>query len=186
MPSSPKEYIIFFSFFFLLLSFHMQYIGSAHNYSTTIAAKAAIAILGREIEHSMIPQSLAPLVFTFSGSGNVSQVRVVGLGMGHVPNEGVGVSQMRLGMGHVPDEGLGVFTCSNPSLQGAQEIFSQLPHEFVSPDSLKDVVERGGALAGVSSALPHSSLSSLLFPLRPSLLFILPGLLFTLSSLSPL
>lgn len=34
-----------------------------------------------------------------------------------------------------------------PSLQGAQEIFSQLPHEFVSPDSLKDVVKNGGKLA---------------------------------------
>lgn len=30
------------------------------------------------------------------------------------------------------------------ALQGAQEIFSQLPHEFVSPDCLKDVVENGG------------------------------------------
>lgn len=76
-----------------------MYIGSAHNYSTTIAAKAAIAILGREIEHSMMPQSLAPMIFTFSGSGNVSQ--------------------------------------------GAQEIFSQLPHEYVSPDSLEDVVRYG-------------------------------------------
>ncbi len=60
----------------------LQYIGSAHNYSTVIAAKAAISILGREIEHSMIPQSLSPMIFTFTGSGNVSQVRTGGGGRG--------------------------------------------------------------------------------------------------------
>ena len=29
-------------------------------------------------------------------------------------------------------------------LQGAQEVFKELPHEFVSPDSLEDVVKNGG------------------------------------------
>ena len=28
--------------------------------------------------------------------------------------------------------------------QGAQEVFKELPHEFVSPDSLEDVVKNGG------------------------------------------
>ena len=29
-------------------------------------------------------------------------------------------------------------------MQGAQEVFKELPHEFVSPDSLEDVVKNGG------------------------------------------
>ena len=29
-------------------------------------------------------------------------------------------------------------------VQGAQEVFKELPHEFVSPDSLEDVVKNGG------------------------------------------
>lgn len=29
-------------------------------------------------------------------------------------------------------------------MQGAQEVFKELPHEFVSPDSLEDVVNNGG------------------------------------------
>ena len=31
-------------------------------------------------------------------------------------------------------------------VQGAQEVFKELPHEFVSPDSLEDVVKNGGRL----------------------------------------
>ena len=30
------------------------------------------------------------------------------------------------------------------TIQGAQEVFKELPHEFVSPDSLEDVVKNGG------------------------------------------
>ena len=29
-------------------------------------------------------------------------------------------------------------------MQGAQEVFKELPHEFVSPDSLENVVKNGG------------------------------------------
>ena len=31
-------------------------------------------------------------------------------------------------------------------VQGAQEVFKELPHEFVSPDSLEDVIKNGGGL----------------------------------------
>ena len=31
-----------------------------------------------------------------------------------------------------------------PPSQGAQEVFRELPHEYVSPRDLKDVVESGG------------------------------------------
>ena len=46
----------------------------AHNYPTLTAAKAAIAGLGREIQYGLMPESLGPFVFTFTGSGSVSQV----------------------------------------------------------------------------------------------------------------
>ena len=36
-------------------------------------------------------------------------------------------------------------------MQGAQEVFKELPHEFVSPDSLEDVVKNGGGLSLVCS-----------------------------------
>ena len=36
-------------------------------------------------------------------------------------------------------------TCIYMSLQGAQEVFRELPHEYVSPYDLKDVVENGGS-----------------------------------------
>ena len=45
---------------------------------------------------------LGPVIFTFTGSGNVSQ--------------------------------------------GAQDVFKVLPHEYVSPDELKDVLMNGGQL----------------------------------------
>ena len=51
-----------------------QHVGSAHNYSTSSAAKAAIAIVGREIQYGLLSPSIGPIVFTFTGSGNVSQV----------------------------------------------------------------------------------------------------------------
>lgn len=57
------------------LSLHpSQHVGSAHNYSSSSGAKAAIASLGREIQYGMLPESLGPLIFTFTGAGNVSQV----------------------------------------------------------------------------------------------------------------
>ena len=46
----------------------------AHNYPTLSGAKTAIASLGREIQYGLLPESLGPLIFTFTGAGNVSQV----------------------------------------------------------------------------------------------------------------
>ena len=37
-------------------------------------------------------------------------------------------------------------------MQGAQEVFKELPHEFVSPDSLEDVIKNGGTYTFRSSA----------------------------------
>ena len=72
----------------------------AHNYPSSSAAKAAIASVGREIQYGLIPEMLGPIIFTFTGSGNVSQ--------------------------------------------GAQDVFKVLPHEYVSPNELKDVLMNGG------------------------------------------
>ena len=47
----------------------------AHNYPTLSGAKAAIASLGREIQYGLLPESLGPLIFTFTGSGAVSKVK---------------------------------------------------------------------------------------------------------------
>ena len=54
----------------------VQHIGNAHNYSSSSAAKAAVNQLGREIQLGLIPEALGPIVFTFTGKGNVAQVRV--------------------------------------------------------------------------------------------------------------
>ena len=40
------------------------------------AAKAAITSLGREIQYGLLSDNVGPMIFTFTGAGNVSQVRV--------------------------------------------------------------------------------------------------------------
>ena len=78
-----KFYMGFNSFLFvnykcngasLSLSFPFQHIAYAHNYASSSAAKAAISTAGREIQYGLMPEDLGPLVFTFTGTGNVSQV----------------------------------------------------------------------------------------------------------------
>lgn len=62
-------------------------------------ARQAVRDCGYEIALGLIPKSIGPLTFIFTGSGNVSQ--------------------------------------------GAQEIFQNLPIEYVSVDSLRKVAEHG-------------------------------------------
>lgn len=76
-----------------------MHVGTAHNYASSGAAKAAIANLGHEIEYGLMPEVLGPLIFTFTGTGNVSQ--------------------------------------------GAQEVFEELPNEFVPPTDLQEVAKTG-------------------------------------------
>jgi alpha-aminoadipic semialdehyde synthase len=52
----------------------MQYIGPAHNYRNSYVAQAAIREAGYEIALGFMPKSIGPLLFVFTGSGNVSQV----------------------------------------------------------------------------------------------------------------
>ncbi|GBN40304.1 Alpha-aminoadipic semialdehyde synthase, mitochondrial [Araneus ventricosus] len=62
-------------------------------------ARQTIRDAGYEIALGMMPRSIGPLTFVFTGSGNVSQ--------------------------------------------GAQEVFQELPYEYVSPTDLPQVAEHG-------------------------------------------
>ncbi|XP_023324527.1 alpha-aminoadipic semialdehyde synthase, mitochondrial [Eurytemora carolleeae] len=76
-----------------------MHVGPAHNYRNTHHARQGIRDAGYEISLDMMPKSIGPMTFVFTGSGNVSQ--------------------------------------------GAQEIFQELPHEYVAPNMLKKVAMHG-------------------------------------------
>ncbi|KAL1117383.1 hypothetical protein AAG570_004709, partial [Ranatra chinensis] len=76
-----------------------MHIGPAHNYRNSSMARQAIRDAGYEIALGMMPKSIGPLTFIFTGSGNVSQ--------------------------------------------GGQEMFQELPHEYVPPEMLQKVAEHG-------------------------------------------
>ncbi|XP_073974901.1 lysine ketoglutarate reductase/saccharopine dehydrogenase [Rhodnius prolixus] len=76
-----------------------MHVGPAHNYRNSSMARQAIRDAGYEIALGMMPKSIGPLTFVFTGSGNVSQ--------------------------------------------GAQEVFQELPHEYVPPEMLQKVAEHG-------------------------------------------
>ncbi|XP_063698348.1 alpha-aminoadipic semialdehyde synthase, mitochondrial [Culicoides brevitarsis] len=76
-----------------------MHVGPTHNYRNSSMARQAIRDCGYEISLGMMPKSIGPLTFVFTGTGNVSQ--------------------------------------------GAQEIFNDLPVEFVPPSKLKKVAEHG-------------------------------------------
>ncbi|KAF4532644.1 hypothetical protein B566_EDAN009825 [Ephemera danica] len=50
-----------------------MHIGPAHNYRSSFMARQAIRDAGYEIALGMMPKSVGPLTFVFTGSGNVSQ-----------------------------------------------------------------------------------------------------------------
>merc|ERR1711971_1198653 len=72
---------------------------AAHNYRNSHQAKQGIRDAGYEISLGMMPKSIGPMTYVFTGSGNVSQ--------------------------------------------GAQEIFQELPHEYVPPNMLQKVALHG-------------------------------------------
>lgn len=76
-----------------------MHIGPAHNYRNSGMAKQAVRDAGYEIALAMMPRSIGPLTFVFTGSGNVSQ--------------------------------------------GAQEIFQELPFEYVDVKDLPQVSHMG-------------------------------------------
>uniref|UniRef100_A0A8B9HIP4 Aminoadipate-semialdehyde synthase n=1 Tax=Astyanax mexicanus TaxID=7994 RepID=A0A8B9HIP4_ASTMX len=86
---------------FLALGHHtpFMHIGMAHNYRNVSQSIQAVRDCGYEISLGLMPKSIGPLTFVFTGTGNVSK--------------------------------------------GAQEIFNELPCEFVEPHELKYVCESG-------------------------------------------
>uniref|UniRef100_A0A8C2K019 Aminoadipate-semialdehyde synthase n=1 Tax=Cyprinus carpio TaxID=7962 RepID=A0A8C2K019_CYPCA len=86
---------------FLALGHHtpFMHIGMAHNYRNVSQAIQAVRDCGYEISLGLMPKSIGPLTFVFTGTGNVSK--------------------------------------------GAQDIFNELPCEYVEPHELKEVSESG-------------------------------------------
>ncbi|XP_063783261.1 alpha-aminoadipic semialdehyde synthase, mitochondrial [Pseudophryne corroboree] len=86
---------------FLALGHHtpFMHIGMAHNYRNSSQAVQAVRDAGYEISLGLMPKSIGPVTFVFTGTGNVSK--------------------------------------------GAQEMFNELPSEFVEPHELKEVSKTG-------------------------------------------
>ncbi|XP_051978790.1 alpha-aminoadipic semialdehyde synthase, mitochondrial-like isoform X2 [Xyrauchen texanus] len=86
---------------FLALGHHtpFMHIGMAHNYRNVSQAIQAVRDCGYEISLGLMPRSIGPLTFVFTGTGNVSK--------------------------------------------GAQDIFNELPCDYVEPFELKGVSESG-------------------------------------------
>ncbi|KAK3526193.1 hypothetical protein QTP70_017749 [Hemibagrus guttatus] len=86
---------------FLALGHHtpFMHIGMAHNYRNVSQAIQAVRDCGYEISLGLMPKSIGPLTFVFTGTGNVSN--------------------------------------------GAQDIFNELPCEYVEPHELKEVSQSG-------------------------------------------
>ncbi|XP_057655384.1 alpha-aminoadipic semialdehyde synthase, mitochondrial isoform X1 [Diorhabda carinulata] len=76
-----------------------MHIGPPHNYRNSSMARQAVRDAGYEIALGLMPKSIGPLTFVFTGSGNVSQ--------------------------------------------GSQEVFQELPHEYVTPEFLRKAAEHG-------------------------------------------
>ncbi|XP_058385019.1 alpha-aminoadipic semialdehyde synthase, mitochondrial isoform X2 [Diceros bicornis minor] len=76
-----------------------MHIGMAHNYRNSSQAVQAVRDAGYEISLGLMPKSIGPLTFVFTGTGNVSK--------------------------------------------GAQDIFNELPCEYVEPHELKEVSQTG-------------------------------------------
>ncbi|KAI5627062.1 alpha-aminoadipic semialdehyde synthase, mitochondrial, partial [Silurus asotus] len=77
-----------------------MHVGMAHNYRNVSQAVQAVRDCGYEISLGLMPKSIGPLTFVFTGTGNVSN--------------------------------------------GAQDVFNELPCEFVEPHELKEVSRSGG------------------------------------------
>jgi len=71
----------------------------AHNYFDSKEAIEALNECGKEILNGCLPNEHGPIIFVFTGTGNVSQ--------------------------------------------GARELFKHLPHEYVEPDKLSEIVKNG-------------------------------------------
>uniref|UniRef100_A0A8C2CSG4 Aminoadipate-semialdehyde synthase n=1 Tax=Cyprinus carpio TaxID=7962 RepID=A0A8C2CSG4_CYPCA len=98
---------------FLALGHHtpFMHIGMAHNYRNVSQAIQAVRDCGYEISLGLMPKSIGPLTFVFTGTGNVSK--------------------------------------------GAQDIFNELPCEYVEPHELKEVSEKMTKVYGTVISRHH-------------------------------
>ena len=81
-----------------------------------------------------MPKVLGPMIFTFTGSGNVSQVSGITIVLCTIE-----LTHSVLYNNLIVNPNIKLFP-----LKGAQNVFMELPHEYVMPHELKDVVENGG------------------------------------------
>lgn len=97
------------------------------------AAKAGVVQLGHRIANMGLSPALAPMVFAFTGAGNVSQGGWV-----------VGARRPRGLMTHSAGSRLTHSWLAGWLMRvaGAQEIFKLLPHEWVRPSDLPTLAER--------------------------------------------
>lgn len=100
----------------------------AHNYRNVSQAIQAVRDCGYEISMGLMPKSIGPVTFCFTGTGNVSKVR----------------HSFRLQIPVRYFVNLWFLMLLFPSPQGAQDIINELPVEYVEPHELKDVSETGG------------------------------------------
>lgn len=96
----------------------------AHNYRNVSQAIQAVRDCGYEISMGLMPKSIGPVTFCFTGTGNVSNVCCDRCTF-------FKKKKTRL-------------ITTLIVLQGAQDILNELPVEFVEPLELKDVSESGG------------------------------------------
>lgn len=52
------------------------HIGLAHNYASVADVEPVLLRIGESMKNYKLPKVIAPLTFAFTGSGNVSQVRL--------------------------------------------------------------------------------------------------------------
>lgn len=71
--NSLSTLVLMLNLYYLKKMF-IQHIGPAHNYRNSSMARQSIRDAGYEVALGMMPKSLGPLTFVFTGSGNVSQV----------------------------------------------------------------------------------------------------------------
>lgn len=64
----------------MTLCLWFQHIGMAHNYRNSSQAVQAVRDAGYEISLGLMPKSVGPLTFVFTGTGNVSKVRILSSG----------------------------------------------------------------------------------------------------------
>ena len=102
-----------------------MHIGPAHNYRNSHHARQGIRDAGYEISLGMMPPSI----------GKYSNYQIL--------HETLHETFLTIKLSQLLGPMTFVFTGSGNVSQGAQEIFQELPHEYVSPSMLSKVAQKG-------------------------------------------